>query len=524
MSTEDVHFDFSIGKLNFSIDFQEEKQSSEKTVCIGGRNYSIKGDEFRVAYLREKISAVPKRESLDVQGCLEKIGANKSINTGKTQQVADQHFLTYSKEAPAALGRGVSLSEVSPLFSIESSDGIREAERVSKRFKREYDTLLLRRDVLKASIKRGEHPDVEAFNKEVEDYSARAAAFQDCFEAEFLDNTSAGFYSQDIIAPEGLQRCGIGEDRYLSYRVQDNREDGQCPVFLFEAGLGSAGTFDGSSLAKQMKDDSCCWVTYDRSGTGRSPARTEEMSNKPLIDYVEEDFDQLLSHLEKQGVNPPVILVAHSLGAIYAQNYALKHPDKIAGIVLIDPASENDKDAKEESLSLRASSKEERNDLIKVPKNFLAVQQNGQLTRGDGGGPTPLHPPTESEVQQFAPNHMKSFSEEQKNENWWMTAHQKQADSFLQEKEEFTRSAAVLKGALLTREPSKMRSLVFEKRVENGKIELQGGQEGDYSQWRRETLTARFGRGKYIRSEVRDHNLQFFDAERIAGELRSCYL
>lgn len=91
--------------------------------------------------------------------------------------------------------------------------------------------------------------------------------------------------------------------------------------------MGCAGTFDGCPISEAMKGDPCCWVTYDRAGYGRSQVRPDIQDGTKLIDQVEQDFDRLLKHLQGQGINPPVVLVAHSIGAFYAQNYALKHPD-----------------------------------------------------------------------------------------------------------------------------------------------------------------------------------------------------
>ena len=45
----------------------------------------------------------------------------------------------------------------------------------------------------------------------------------------------------------------------------------------------------------------------------------------------------LQAALDAAGAHPPYLLVAHSIGASYALTYAKLHPDRIAGIVLVDP-------------------------------------------------------------------------------------------------------------------------------------------------------------------------------------------
>lgn len=268
-----------------------------------------------------------------------------------------------------------------------------------------------------------------------------------------------------------------------------------------------------------MNKDSCCWVTYDRAGTGRSPARPDAEDGKKLIDHVEEDFDRLLTHLASNNINSPVVLVAHSLGAIYAQNYTLRHPEKVASLILIDPASEGDKGLREASALSIAESQSQ----LKIPKQFLAVAANGVFTRKNGGGPAQLQPPTKEEALQHAPFHMKNFSKTQRNTDWWMSAHQKQLDTFEHEQEEFLNTATALKDAISQREKKSKKNslLVIEKKDEQGVVVLNDGQEGGYSDWRQDTLCKRFGGdGTYIQSDEKDHNLQFLASNFIAGQIR----
>ncbi len=72
-------------------------------------------------------------------------------------------------------------------------------------------------------------------------------------------------------------------------------------------------------------------LTYDRFDTGGSG-----QSNSP------QDGDAILATLEsllkKLNVNPPYILVAHSLGGLYANLYACCNPDKVAGLVMVEAA------------------------------------------------------------------------------------------------------------------------------------------------------------------------------------------
>jgi pimeloyl-ACP methyl ester carboxylesterase len=76
-------------------------------------------------------------------------------------------------------------------------------------------------------------------------------------------------------------------------------------------------------------------VTYDRAGYSWSEtARSARTST-----HAVEDLHALLQTAE---LPPPYLLLGHSLGGLYAQQYARKYPMEIAGIVLADPVSPDD--------------------------------------------------------------------------------------------------------------------------------------------------------------------------------------
>jgi pimeloyl-ACP methyl ester carboxylesterase len=100
------------------------------------------------------------------------------------------------------------------------------------------------------------------------------------------------------------------------------------PTVVFEYGLG------GHMLNWQtvQPDISALTTTcfYDRAGYGYSdpPPRPTTAQN------VSDDLYWLL---DKAGVQKPIVLVAHSLGGLYATLYADRFPSQVAGLVLIDP-------------------------------------------------------------------------------------------------------------------------------------------------------------------------------------------
>ncbi|HZE38996.1 MAG TPA: alpha/beta hydrolase [Stackebrandtia sp.] len=75
-------------------------------------------------------------------------------------------------------------------------------------------------------------------------------------------------------------------------------------------------------------------VLYDRAGTGFSdPAELPRGSAE-----VVEELRGLLRAAELPG---PYVFIGHSLGGCYARDYAHRHPDEVAGLLLLDPAHED---------------------------------------------------------------------------------------------------------------------------------------------------------------------------------------
>jgi pimeloyl-ACP methyl ester carboxylesterase len=72
---------------------------------------------------------------------------------------------------------------------------------------------------------------------------------------------------------------------------------------------------------------------YDRAGLGWS-----ERSPRPRT--VANITDELGALLAGAGVEPPYVLVGHSIGGMFARFYAYQHPEQVAGMVLVDSAHE----------------------------------------------------------------------------------------------------------------------------------------------------------------------------------------
>lgn len=99
------------------------------------------------------------------------------------------------------------------------------------------------------------------------------------------------------------------------------------PAVVFESGLG-----DGREAWKPLFADVGKFATvfaYDRSGYGDSRATVEDRSAREIV-------EELRALLKAAHVEPPYVLVGHSIGGLYANLFARMHPDEVAGVVLVD--------------------------------------------------------------------------------------------------------------------------------------------------------------------------------------------
>jgi pimeloyl-ACP methyl ester carboxylesterase len=103
------------------------------------------------------------------------------------------------------------------------------------------------------------------------------------------------------------------------------------PTIVLEAGLGETSlTWAGIQPSLAATHRVCA---YDRPGYGWSAASTQPPTAAGTA-------DTLARLLAAAGEPRPYVLVAHSLGGVYARVFAQRYPEAIAGLVLLDPSHE----------------------------------------------------------------------------------------------------------------------------------------------------------------------------------------
>src|ERR1700690_3455652 len=103
------------------------------------------------------------------------------------------------------------------------------------------------------------------------------------------------------------------------------------PTVVLEAGLG-----DQIRAWAFVQPKISAWVltrSYDRAGLGFSDPSGRPGTSANAV----ADPHNLIS---AAAIKPPYILVGHSLGGMYVRLYADRYPADVAGLVLVDPVSE----------------------------------------------------------------------------------------------------------------------------------------------------------------------------------------
>jgi len=122
----------------------------------------------------------------------------------------------------------------------------------------------------------------------------------------------------------GTQVIQIG-DRHIESYI--HRHDQAAYTLVFESGARNCIQRWGKVLQQVPADVNV--YAYNRPGyCGSSRVATERNS--------ENIASELRQALSQQGLNPPYILIGHSIGGLYMQQFARQYPDEVQGLVLVD--------------------------------------------------------------------------------------------------------------------------------------------------------------------------------------------
>lgn len=143
----------------------------------------------------------------------------------------------------------------------------------------------------------------------------------------FLLGLVTGPAAQDALGPPPGRLIDVGGHRLHLWCLGSG-----SPTVIFEAGA-SAFALDFSLVQPEIaKTTRVC--SYDRAGSGWSDARPEVETPLRVI-------ADLRALLQAAGEMGPFVMVGASRGGLYVRLYQAEYPADVAGLVLIDPAVED---------------------------------------------------------------------------------------------------------------------------------------------------------------------------------------
>ena len=123
------------------------------------------------------------------------------------------------------------------------------------------------------------------------------------------------------------QRIDVGGGRRMNLHCMGSGG----PTVVFESGLSDWSNTWALIQPAVAKSVRAC--SYDRPGMGYSDPVPGSRTPEDAV----RDLKRLLDGAE---IKDPVVLVGHSLGGFYAKLFAATYPDRVAGLVLVDPSEE----------------------------------------------------------------------------------------------------------------------------------------------------------------------------------------
>lgn len=115
-----------------------------------------------------------------------------------------------------------------------------------------------------------------------------------------------------------------------------SKTNGSTPSIVLIAGFGSE--LKTWQKLYSALDPNATVFTYNRAGIGASANISGERDAQTIA-------NEMRDILNANNIKPPYILVAHSMGGIYARMFYHQNPDKVKGLVLIDATHEQQLDS-----------------------------------------------------------------------------------------------------------------------------------------------------------------------------------
>jgi pimeloyl-ACP methyl ester carboxylesterase len=207
-----------------------------------------------------------------------------------------------------------------------------------------------------------------------------------------------------ILVALALAGCGRPQQKVAigGHAVQLRLEGHGSPTVVFESGAGGLGLDNWTKVQAEVSKFAST-VAYDRAGCGNSDPGPEPRDARRIAGELHEALGRV-------NARPPYVLVGHSSGAHYIRLFAHAYPEEVAGLVFVDPATEQIHDWFEKHVSEAMKAKA---DAAKMTVGARAEWQSRHVTvkqvrsaRFPANLPVMVLSSTRSE-----PNHLPGFLE-----------------------------------------------------------------------------------------------------------------
>ncbi len=126
------------------------------------------------------------------------------------------------------------------------------------------------------------------------------------------------------------ERIGVFNNHHIEYSLV--RNSAVSAIVVFENGLDGRMYWWNKIIPEISKDATS--FAYNRPGYGSSDPVSTPRDGIHIV-------DELRLFLRSNGLNPPYVLVGHSLGGLYMQLFSRRYPEEVAGVVLVDSTHPN---------------------------------------------------------------------------------------------------------------------------------------------------------------------------------------
>jgi pimeloyl-ACP methyl ester carboxylesterase len=176
-----------------------------------------------------------------------------------------------------------------------------------------------------------------------------------------------------LVAP-ALEAGSRGREKVFGRAMEFTRTGRGSPPVVFFSGLGN--TMNDWRKVQRSVAEFTTTFSYNRPGYGLSAPSRRPRTGAGIVEETHE-------LLRAAGLDPPYVLVGHSVGGLYANLYARTYPGEVRGVVLVD-ASHPDQLERFQTMRPTLSRALRKAGFV---MGLLTPSTPGLAARGIGGGP-----------------------------------------------------------------------------------------------------------------------------------------